>query len=125
MMEGGTRRLDRDQRIREGSRRPIEKESAGKGPTRAEQGDPRGVTVSDPSWSIQPSLASGQDQSGHPVGSRSVVDLLGRSDEVELIEALLAGRGPAGSGLLLRGDPGVGKTALLDVAAARAQVRWR
>ena len=83
------------------------------------------MTVSDSSWSIQPSLASGQDQSGHPVGSRSVVDLLGRSDEVELIEALLAGRGPAGPGLLLRGDPGVGKTALLDVAAARAQAAGR
>jgi DNA-binding CsgD family transcriptional regulator len=47
--------------------------------------------------------------------------LVGRSAELELIEALLAGRGPAGRGLLLRGDPGVGKTALLDVAVERAQ----
>jgi hypothetical protein len=31
--------------------------------------------------------------------------LVGRSAEVELIEALLAGRSPAGPGLLLRGDP--------------------
>jgi DNA-binding CsgD family transcriptional regulator len=46
---------------------------------------------------------------------------VGRSGEVELIEALLAGRSRAGPGLLLRGDPGVGKSALLDAAAARAQ----
>jgi predicted ATP-dependent serine protease len=38
-----------------------------------------------------------------------------------LIEALLAGRSPAGRGLLLRGEPGVGKTTLLDVAAVRGE----
>jgi DNA replication protein DnaC len=40
--------------------------------------------------------------------------------ELELIDSLLAGYSPTGPGLLLRGDPGVGKTALLDAAAARA-----
>ncbi|MFC5001093.1 AAA family ATPase [Dactylosporangium cerinum] len=52
--------------------------------------------------------------------SRPVADLVGRTDELELIEAMLAGRGQVGTGLLLRGGPGVGKTALLDAAAARA-----
>ncbi|MET7395971.1 AAA family ATPase [Dactylosporangium sp. NPDC005572] len=47
--------------------------------------------------------------------------LPGRAAELELIDALLAGRSGVGPGLLLRGDPGVGKTALLDVAAARAE----
>ncbi|MGI5241181.1 AAA family ATPase [Dactylosporangium sp. CA-139066] len=46
------------------------------------------------------------------------VDLLGRSAELEAIDALLAGR--AGGGLLLRGEPGVGRTALLDAAEVRA-----
>src|SRR5689334_6507185 len=57
----------------------------------------------------------------HPVRPRPVVDLLGRADELELIDSLLAGRSPAGPALLLRGGLGVGKTALLDVAAARAE----
>ncbi|GAA4263913.1 LuxR family transcriptional regulator [Dactylosporangium darangshiense] len=34
---------------------------------------------------------------------------------------MLAGRSPTGPCLLLRGEPGVGKTALLDAAAARAE----
>jgi len=46
--------------------------------------------------------------------------LAGRGAELELIDALLAGHGRGDSGLLLSGGPGVGKTALLDAAAARA-----
>ncbi|MET7398706.1 LuxR family transcriptional regulator [Dactylosporangium sp. NPDC005572] len=46
--------------------------------------------------------------------------LVGRADELALIEALIARHAPAGRGVLFRGDPGVGKTALLDAAAARA-----
>ncbi|NJC73675.1 AAA family ATPase [Planosporangium thailandense] len=53
--------------------------------------------------------------------SRPVADLVGRTAELEQIDSLLAGHRPIGPGLLLRGDPGVGKTALLDAAAARAQ----
>ncbi|NJC73747.1 AAA family ATPase [Planosporangium thailandense] len=45
---------------------------------------------------------------------------MGRTAELELIDSLLGGHGRVGPGLLLRGDPGVGKTALLDAAAARA-----
>ncbi|GAB3842869.1 ATP-binding protein [Dactylosporangium cerinum] len=55
------------------------------------------------------------------MGSRAVVNLLGRSDELELIEALLAGHSPTGPSLLLRGGPGIGKTTLLDATAARAE----
>jgi hypothetical protein len=40
--------------------------------------------------------------------STSVVGLVGRSAELELIEALLAGRSRLGHGLLLRGDAGGG-----------------
>jgi DNA-binding CsgD family transcriptional regulator len=46
---------------------------------------------------------------------------VGRADELELIDSLLAGHGRGGPGLLLRGDAGVGKTALLDAAAAQAE----
>ncbi|MER7187777.1 ATP-binding protein, partial [Streptomyces hyaluromycini] len=46
--------------------------------------------------------------------------LPGRKAELELIDSLLAGLGQGSSGLLLHGEPGVGKTALLDAAAARA-----
>ncbi|MDV9178299.1 ATP-binding protein, partial [Streptomyces sp. W16] len=52
--------------------------------------------------------------------SRPGADLVGRTAELELLDSLLAGRDGALRGLLLRGDPGVGKTALLDAAAARA-----
>ncbi|NJC73668.1 helix-turn-helix domain-containing protein [Planosporangium thailandense] len=47
--------------------------------------------------------------------------LVGRTAELEQIDSLLAGHRPIGPGLLLRGDPGVGKTALLDAAAVRAE----
>ncbi|GAA3213240.1 AAA family ATPase [Dactylosporangium siamense] len=47
-------------------------------------------------------------------------DLLGRASELRTIDALLAGADPPGPSLLLRGDPGAGKTALLDAACARA-----
>jgi DNA-binding CsgD family transcriptional regulator len=46
--------------------------------------------------------------------------LVDRADELELIDSLLHRHDPIGSGLLLRGNPGVGKTALLDAAATRA-----
>ena len=52
--------------------------------------------------------------------SRPGADLVGRTVELELLDSLLAGREGACRGLLLRGDPGAGKTALLDAAAARA-----
>ncbi|MEU0562382.1 AAA family ATPase [Dactylosporangium sp. NPDC006015] len=47
-------------------------------------------------------------------------ELRGRAPELRTIDAVLAGADPPGPSLLLRGDPGTGKTALLDAAAARA-----
>jgi len=54
--------------------------------------------------------------------ARPMTDLVGRSTELDLIDGLLAGPYLDARGLLLRGDPGVGKTALLDAAAARAGI---
>ena len=46
--------------------------------------------------------------------------LVGRGDELELIDSLLGGaRDGSGSRLILSGGPGVGKSALLDAAAVR------
>jgi len=53
---------------------------------------------------------------------RPMTELVGRSAELDLIDSLLAGPYPDARGLLLRGDPGVGKTALLDAAADRAGI---
>lgn len=49
--------------------------------------------------------------------------LLGRGDELDLIGSLLAGEG--GAAVLLRGDPGIGKTALLAAAAVQAEASGR
>ena len=50
----------------------------------------------------------------------TAAELVGRTAELELIDALLHRRDGVGPGLLLRGTFGVGKTALLDAAAAQA-----
>ena len=60
-------------------------------------------------WSEEPTHALGD-------GAPLVSGLVGRDDELELIDSLLGG---SGSCLLLSGGPGVGKTALLDAAAVR------
>lgn len=49
--------------------------------------------------------------------------LLGRENELATIEAKIENLGTQGSALVLRGEPGVGKTALLQAAAARAASR--
>ncbi|MFE9445115.1 ATP-binding protein [Streptomyces sp. NPDC006602] len=46
---------------------------------------------------------------------------MGRTSEMQALEALLAEAENAGTALLLLGDPGVGKTALLDALTARAR----
>jgi DNA-binding CsgD family transcriptional regulator len=59
---------------------------------------------------------------GQTARPRPVAEVVGRSAELDLIDSLLAGPDPDVRGLLLRGDPGVGKTALLDAAAVRAGI---
>ncbi|MGW2462020.1 ATP-binding protein [Streptomyces sp. NPDC001761] len=46
---------------------------------------------------------------------------MGRTSELHALEALLAEAENEGAALLLRGDPGVGKTALLDAVTTRAR----
>lgn len=58
--------------------------------------------------------------SGRHAGTRPATELLGRAGELRTINAMLTGADPPGPCLLLRGDPGAGKTALLDAGAARA-----
>ncbi|MFD3457892.1 AAA family ATPase [Streptomyces sp. NPDC058691] len=61
-----------------------------------------------------------QPHGGKPANPRPGTELSGRTAELELMDSLLARLHPSRPGLLLRGAPGVGKTALLDTAAARA-----
>src|SRR6266545_1676997 len=86
----------------------------------AQNGD---VPHRDPNSSpwVDESRPGKQDRTGQSVVAGVVLGLAGRSNELELIDSLPAGHSRAGPGLLLRGDPGVGKTALLEVAAARAE----
>ena len=51
----------------------------------------------------------------------SLPPLVGRQDEIELIGTFVGSAVKHGGALLLPGDPGVGKSVLLDAAAARAQ----
>jgi DNA-binding CsgD family transcriptional regulator/tetratricopeptide (TPR) repeat protein len=47
-------------------------------------------------------------------------DLIGRDSEIAAVELLLAGVGDGGGSLLVLGDPGIGKSALAQVASRRA-----
>ena len=60
----------------------------------------------------------GREVSADPPGQRR--SLMGRAAELALIEDFLARAAAEGGSLLLGGEPGVGKTALLEVAADRA-----
>jgi predicted ATPase len=52
------------------------------------------------------------------IGSSDLGRLLGREDEVRLLTSLLDGVEGAGGALVLRGEPGVGKSRLLSEAVA-------
>ncbi|MEU1133241.1 AAA family ATPase [Streptomyces sp. NPDC005900] len=54
-------------------------------------------------------------------GERTAEVLAGRDAHLAVIEAALAGIADAGTSVLLRGDPGMGKTALLAAAEAMAR----
>jgi len=49
--------------------------------------------------------------------------LLGRDQERSLLTSLLEGIGDCGQALVLRGEPGIGKSRLLSVAAQTARDR--
>lgn len=49
--------------------------------------------------------------------------IVGRQDELSLVDELLAAVPETGGALLLRGEPGIGKTALLDELVQRASTR--
>src|SRR6266508_2511638 len=55
-------------------------------------------------------------------GSR-VAELLGRDDELAQLYDLIDGIGRRGGALVVRGEAGIGKSALLDAAAMRARER--
>src|SRR5712691_1664308 len=52
-----------------------------------------------------------------------VTVLVGREPELEIVEDLLEGVAEGGRGLIVRGEPGIGKSALLAEASARAGCR--
>src|SRR5580693_1297629 len=56
-------------------------------------------------------------------GARSAAlpHLFGREHELARIDSVLEGVGELGQALLIRGRPGIGKSALLEVARARAR----
>jgi DNA-binding CsgD family transcriptional regulator len=57
------------------------------------------------------------------VASAPVVELLGRDDELAHLYALIDGIGRRGGSLVVRGEAGIGKSALLRAAAERARER--
>src|SRR5882672_10180472 len=57
------------------------------------------------------------------IGSSDLGRLLGRADEVELLTSLLDGVESAGGALVIRGEPGVGKSRLVSETAALARGR--
>jgi DNA-binding CsgD family transcriptional regulator/tetratricopeptide (TPR) repeat protein len=72
---------------------------------------------------VGPELVNEVDTQPRNVAVTSVGPrLVGRASELEAIDrALLLARGGAGHGLVLTGEPGLGKTALLDAACRRAE----
>lgn len=67
---------------------------------------------------------AGETETRSPVTVRHVVardvDLIGRLDELETIRSLIiAARGGLSAALVVRGEPGIGKTSLIEVATTR------
>src|SRR6478672_303063 len=50
-------------------------------------------------------------------------ELIGRDSEIAAVESLLARIGDGGGSLLVLGDPGIGKSALAEIAGRRAAER--
>jgi hypothetical protein len=49
------------------------------------------------------------------------VELVGRTAEISRLQDLITGAGQGGAALILRGEPGIGKTALFTEAAVFAR----
>ncbi len=65
--------------------------------------------------------ATKSEPSPRPIGRSSAAPLVGRRREREVLERLLqSAAGPRGAVLVVHGEPGVGKTALLDFAVEAA-----
>ena len=79
--------------------------------------------------SVVVTLAAGDEGGRSPVGAKTkqrapvVVGLVGRGEELRRIGSLFVESG--GGSLVLRGDPGVGKTSLLDAAVGLAEEAGR
>ena len=58
-----------------------------------------------------------------PIAAGTPGPLLGRDAEIELVASLLDGIGTGGGSLVLYGEPGIGKSRLLSVAAGLARER--
>src|SRR6478609_6577077 len=57
------------------------------------------------------------------VQAESGVELLGRDDELAQLYAVIGGIGQRGGALVVRGEAGIGKSALLEAAAVHARER--
>lgn len=81
--------------------------------------------VGEVSWSAEPgtSLSGpfGAGMKGRPVGGDSAAQLIGRDLDVEFVCGFVDEAAARGGALLVSGDAGVGKTALLDVAVLHAE----
>jgi DNA-binding CsgD family transcriptional regulator len=70
------------------------------------------------------SASGGERAAALDVDDRGQPLLVGRTDEVAAIEAFLARAASDGAAMVVTGDAGIGKSALLAVAARRADARW-
>ena len=70
------------------------------------------------------SLREDREVTGQAARPRPPAELVGRSTELDLIDSLLAGPHQDVCGLLLRGDPGAGKTALRATSTGTAAEGW-
>ncbi len=74
-------------------------------------------------WIIDIAAGGWDDDYSMPALSKDRAPLLGREAEVEVLTELLSGVDGSGSALVLRGDPGIGKSRLLSEAVAVARRR--
>ena len=57
------------------------------------------------------------------MSATSAVELVGRERELRVLDELVDGADDRGAALVLRGEPGIGKSALLRHAGERARAR--